>query len=500
MSDSLQRKLRASEAFVKDTHHTRAISNGKKIQPDFSILMEDFDLSPDDDDDDADSEDGRDDAKDRRQDYHRRLLRSVLLFGELKSDSGDDPFAPFDKAPNDNERTKDTVGSRQTRGQIIKYAQGIIVNSHRAFLLGFVTFGNDARLVRFDNSGIVYSAPFKWRSATHLGDLFQRMAFASDEARGLDTSVQALSTTHTLVTEARRIFHDSIAAQLLPPSETWDTVFESPRSSKATYSLANVFDESSGVFHRLLFDQPQVCPERLQGRFTRCYIAVDLDEKAVVYMKRSWRIDADGIEREYDVYCDLVDAKVPHLPGCFFGGDTPRQSAFLASLQPPGTKPKGKELDLEPLQTHSATFARDKKLTCRLTDKSFHEKGTVIDQHRHVLHVLLFKKIGTPLNKFRRSLHLCMAVYDAIECTSMFKGNVLIADSNVIAHGVALKHGYLHRDVSIGNILIHHTPTGDREVEGLLIDWDLCTSTKVNHARRYGRTVCPIALVILSSD
>lgn len=60
----------------------------------------------------------------------------------------------------------------------------------------------------------------------------------------------------------------------------------------------------------------------------------------------------------------------------------------------------------------------------------------------------------------------------------------------LLAHEDALKRGILHRDISIGNILIYKPPGGGGKVEGLLIDWDLCVDlNRTGEARRRGRTV-----------
>ena len=60
-----------------------------------------------------------------------------------------------------------------------------------------------------------------------------------------------------------------------------------------------------------------------------------------------------------------------------------------------------------------------------------------------------------------------------------------------IAHEAVYRlKNVLHRDISNGNILIAKVPGKKGEVEGLLIDWDLCVNVaNVRVARRKGRTV-----------
>jgi serine/threonine protein kinase len=51
------------------------------------------------------------------------------------------------------------------------------------------------------------------------------------------------------------------------------------------------------------------------------------------------------------------------------------------------------------------------------------------------------------------------------------------------AHKEAFAIGYIHRDISAGNIIIFNG-------RGYLIDWDLAKATNLPHPRRATRTVC----------
>jgi serine/threonine protein kinase len=106
----------------------------------------------------------------------------------------------------------------------------------------------------------------------------------------------------------------------------------------------------------------------------------------------------------------------------------------------------------------------------------------------YVHYRLVLKTLGTSLNQYKSTRQLCEVIRDAIvgkrnpPLCSCLK---LIAS---IAHTAAYdKARILHRDVSVGNVLI--TDEGG----GILIDWDL--SKKVNEGadpkpRQHSRTVC----------
>ncbi|KAI0267779.1 hypothetical protein BC834DRAFT_822120, partial [Gloeopeniophorella convolvens] len=77
----------------------------------------------------------------------------------------------------------------------------------------------------------------------------------------------------------------------------------------------------------------------------------------------------------------------------------------------------------------------------------------------YVHYRLVLNTVGKPLNHFKSTRQLCEAIRDAI-----------------VAHSVAYKEAkILHRDVSVGNILI--TDSGGK---GILIDWDLSKKLSIN--------------------
>ena len=63
--------------------------------------------------------------------------------------------------------------------------------------------------------------------------------------------------------------------------------------------------------------------------------------------------------------------------------------------------------------------------------------------------------------------------------------------NHAIAHEAVYRlKNVLHRDISNGNILIAKVPGKKGEVEGLLIDWDLCVNVaQVSAEHRKGSTV-----------
>ncbi|KZV74523.1 hypothetical protein PENSPDRAFT_681902 [Peniophora sp. CONT] len=419
-----------------------------------------------------------------------RLLGEIGVFGDLKGDNKQDPClhitSPEDRLILDvTESSTDTQAARLVRGQLLTYARAICANSHRTHLYGFVVLPNHARLLYFDRSGVAYSELFNWRDEPLFAEFFQRFALATPLERGIDTSVQKILASDKLVEDAKAIFKKAHkAGDVLPDEITWDSVFKSVKSPSTTYWLCNVYDEATRSFHRVLTYRVHTSSPYFAGRATRGYIGIDIDEKVVAYMKRSWRIDLESFPKERDIYLSFAEPNergetVPHLPGCYFGGDVPRDSDKLAEHYfewVDAGKPGGvwtPPFDIELTRTVTADYADTHDNIKRGASDRTDLTDADIEMIPYVLTVTLFNRIGSRLRDFGSTRDLCTAIRDALE-----------------THEAAFRlKNVLHRDVSDGNILIAKIPGKKGKVEGLLIDWDLCVDiVRFTTARRKGRT------------
>ncbi|VDC01240.1 unnamed protein product [Peniophora sp. CBMAI 1063] len=124
--------------------------------------------------------------------------------------------------------------------------------------------------------------------------------------RGIDTSVTKIAACDPLVKEAYQIFERAHkAGDELPDEVTWDSVFKSHESENTTYWLCNVYDQTKRSFHRVLTYRVHTSSLHFIGRGTQGFVGVDVDEKAVTYMKRSWRIDPETFPIERGIYASL---------------------------------------------------------------------------------------------------------------------------------------------------------------------------------------------------
>ncbi|VDB95856.1 unnamed protein product [Peniophora sp. CBMAI 1063] len=355
----------------------------------------------------------------------------------------------------------DSKESIWARGQFAMYSHLVFEAGHRIFGFGIVIMPKVARLLRFDRSGVVFSQRFDWRRHWALPTFFHRYERMSGAERGWDTSVSRLSPTDTEALLADGTIQDMIKAL--------------PKQTVEPLTLVNgglfkfdVWDEESHSLHTLIAGLPQMRTHTLTGRSTRCYIAYSEEEKALVYLKDTFRVGLETLKKESEVYRVLEKAGVPHLPGFLYGGDVPATHPDDLRRAAPVSEENG-ALESQPATpsparptnaVHPSWATRSIPVqTTRTADYNgapwFKKRDNMTrDPERLIHHRIVLKRIGRPLRDFESTKQLCTALCDAIE-----------------AHAAAYDAGVLHRDVSGGNILI------DTNGHGMLIDWELSRFT-----------------------
>ncbi|KAG6844034.1 hypothetical protein H0H87_010446, partial [Tephrocybe sp. NHM501043] len=157
------------------------------------------------------------------------------------------------------------------------------------------------------------------------------------------------------------------------------------------------------------------------GRSTRCFKAYCLKRRDLVLLKDTWRIVSPSLKPEHEIYAKLKEHEVTHIPEVYQGADV------------------GSDTDSHHI-TQTALWAEKFELDISLR---------TLRHYRMVLEYLPYK-----LEQFNTTTELVGALRDAS-----------------LAHSKAATDAQvLHRDISVGNIMMKRV---DGVLRGYLIDWDL---------------------------
>ncbi|TBU62658.1 hypothetical protein BD310DRAFT_697043 [Dichomitus squalens] len=309
-------------------------------------------------------------------------------------------------------------------GQLAEYMTHVFKYQHRTFAYAIYFFRNKARLIYFDRTGAAVSDWCDFETDLYLQEFVYRLAKAGDAERGYDPTATLMPPDSPEVQEF--LAWDNAK---LPLFRQW--VQQATERSCPIYKLevTSEMRDASGEVHTarryFLVGRPHACGEALVGRCTRGYIAFNLAEKTLCFLKDSWRAVVPGRTRpEHEVYQRLharlnaSGCSTDGLPTLLCGGD---------------------------VGGHEAQKTR------------VHSEITQAQPVPRAHHRLVLCEVGLPLEKFGDFHSLVQLVRQAVD-----------------THADAWKHaGVLHRDISVSNILIRYDMKKGRAVGSMLCDWDL---------------------------
>ncbi|KAI9061550.1 hypothetical protein FKP32DRAFT_1552328, partial [Trametes sanguinea] len=316
-------------------------------------------------------------------------------------------------------------------GQLAEYCREQCSRHHRLFTFAISIYRGYARFLVADRAGAVVSRPFDYfADATPLAIFLHRYVHATAENRGFDpTAALASDEERKLFTSMKDIFRaDPTHREAFKEAEKWPTyklrIFSRWNQGKDA-GYRRVDRDSPFSVREFLVGRPIYDPPSLTGRCTRIFAACDLQGVPVI-IKDYWRAYNTYTCSEYDIYLKLYEGleAVRNIPTVIGGGDV-QQSSW--------TEYRGPEQF-----TLSHNFIDE------------------VDARAHSR--LVLQEFCRPLTSYRDARELVSVVYDAC-----------------LAHKDAWEiHGVLHRDVSVGNILIFDgVPGSSSSPIGLLADWEL---------------------------
>ncbi|KAI0629909.1 hypothetical protein C8Q77DRAFT_1064573 [Trametes polyzona] len=391
-----------------------------------------------------------------------RHSRSELGYAELiiqvTADPSLDPFvdppadftaeqrASFDfysRRPNRTERK----AIEEALGLYMGFVAEAFARQHRHAFYSIYLAGSRARLYRWDRAGCIVTEAFDIReNPERLCDFLWRFASTSDQARGHDTTVTNASPEQEI--QFRDAIREHIRLQLGVEGEELEKAL-TQHYAPGRVAIMDVYAHrqpvvATGDVYRFLISRPVVSPVKLVGRCTWGYWAVGLVAPHIFFVKDTWRFKSDkGVEGDLLWY--LNDRKVRNVPVFAVHGDVP--------IYVPRDESEGE------------SCAADPPWVCRIAGKTV----SLHDQQRYRL---VSDTVGYGLSTLQGTEELLHATFD-----------VFIAMRDALA-----KASLIHRDISVGNIILVRVP-GERVRRGYLIDWEV--STKVNEsgeAIHVGRT------------
>jgi hypothetical protein len=273
----------------------------------------------------------------------------------------------------------------------------------------FVIMSDTARIARLDHDGVIFSDLIHWRTESYLADFFWRLAHFNDVERGWDTTVSSLAHDSDEAEQAMKIakrhWADAVPSGLdindvFPATKplVMFRVWHDPQAGDECRRMPETEPSLpvAGHHHRLVAYKPRTPLRPIIGRYTRGYIAVDLDEEQLVWLKDTWRISLDSIPEESKTYRLLHTSGVTKdfLPGFLFGGDVVVSSGSA-----------------EPVVQTSQTYHFVEKHP-EIVPGETPKHALSIEPHNH--HRIVFKKIGRELHKFTKTKDLCQTIRDCL--------------------------------------------------------------------------------------
>ena len=317
-------------------------------------------------------------------------FQTMEMFVEFKHGNSSDPFSS-----NVDFSYKLFEAASATRDQIIFYSARQRAHQFRTSTFTVGIFGEVARLIRWDNTGFRVTLPIdysKKRGNRQLVEFFLRLDQMADdrEARGWDQTVRDATPEEVVA------FSEAVEVACKPQ---WSRPCRKKMDPLFCRLIKSVGDPSKYLRRKVsilegsakrdyIVGRPTSFSKAPAGRTTRGFVAMSVQTKKLVFLKDSWRLDADDLLPEDHWYkalekCEGINMK--NIGAYLHGSDVYATRKFVR--------------------------CQDKK---QRTITHFYTKdlGRAEAMMGYIHHRVVLSELYLPLEMFKDSKHLTNVMYD----------------------------------------------------------------------------------------
>jgi hypothetical protein len=342
--------------------HSNSDTQGDELTPDISIYA----------------------ISDQPQEYGKTDFSKMELFVEFekagKSDPFRDPEDPLHPKTDGFRFEDDSDDAQLVRGQLASYAAAHVGCQFRVHIFCVLVCGRYARFIRWDRDGAVVTRRFNYIKEPHLlAGFFWRYNHLDRRRQGYDTSVS------------------SVTQEDIQEIQDFESRLRKDNPAHREFRILMVPDRGKPQVEKrfVISFPPKYEAGSPFGRATRPMLAFDMETRKIVFLKDYWRIDADGMDKEGEIYALLESNGVPNIA------------------------PFGKGNDIRDHTTVTHTL-RDEEWAC------WSEDMVVLRHYRMSLDI-----VARPLTSFRSSKGFVSAIADAMEGKTSFADITHISNSRL---------------------------------------------------------------------
>ncbi|TBU38458.1 hypothetical protein BD309DRAFT_874324 [Dichomitus squalens] len=299
--------------------------------------------------------------------------------------------------------------------------------------------GSCARLFLWDRAGCIVTESFDIREHPEiLCEFLWRFSQTSDVGCGHDVTVEVATPEEEL--HFKDAVRGHVQLQLSIEGEALEkAILEhyAPGHVAAIHVLPQDCTSAPENIRRFIVSRPVVAPLYLAGRGTRGYWAMDTSDRRVVFIKDTWRNCETMPGREGDLLRHLHDQGVHYIPSVVCHGDVPdcfpEEPRLIASNE---------------YHVTATDEFRTYPWVCQVA-------GQMVTVYKQAHYRVVLGTVGYGLRNFRDTEELLHSTYDVF--TAMREAST--------------KASRIHRDISLGNIVLVREP-GRTIRRGYLIDWE----------------------------